>query len=59
MVHEASGLVVNAVVWDGFSPFHIRGCYLMSRDDVPEAVWIGWRRDDNQWISPEPEPFEG
>jgi hypothetical protein len=54
-VRKSDGLVVNAIEWDGMSQFILDDCDLISKQDHPQSVWIGWSFIDNEWISPQEE----
>ena len=50
-----SGLVVNAVEWDGATPYEPpEGLALVKRED--SEAWIGWIYDGRKFSRPEPEP---
>lgn len=59
VVRKSDGKVVNAVVWDGVSPYSEEGCDLVPLPDIP-GVWIGWTYSNGEWIAPPPpeEPVE-
>lgn len=53
LVVDETGLVANAVEWDGETVFEEPGCTLIPHSDTPEGVWIGWVLTDSGWRLPE------
>lgn len=58
IVRDADGLVLNAIRYDGTSPYDPgEGCSLYPWDEDARP-WVGWTRNpDGTWTAPpEPEP---
>lgn len=54
-VRESDGLCVNAIAYDGESPYDPgEGVTLVKWDEFVRP-WVGWRLVDGEWIAPEPE----
>ena len=49
------GLIVNAVEWDGESPFAPDDVIVVDGSEHP-GVWIGWRWDGETFQPPESKP---
>lgn len=52
VLRETDNTVVNAIVWDGSSPYEEPGCYLVELPADPAGVWIGWQLIDGAWVAP-------
>ena len=52
VVDRDTGLVTNAVVWDGLAPYREPGCRLVPLPVEPVGVWIGWSFVDGEWVAP-------
>lgn len=51
-VDAASGMVVNAILWDGSAPYEEPGVDLVPVPTSPPGVWVGWALLDGEWVPP-------
>lgn len=53
VVNNETGTIVNAITYDGESPYEEIGHTVVASGDAPEGAWIGWTLTDDGWKTPE------
>jgi hypothetical protein len=52
LINIASGLVENAIVWDGSAPYRIPATHQLGHDATGK-IWIGWTKTGPSYVSPD------
>ena len=58
VIDNETGVVVNAIAYDGEAPYQEPGCFVIPQTDAPTQAWIGWCLTTAGWVAPEPNPDE-
>ncbi len=53
VIEDATGLVVNAITWDGVTPYDPgEGLTLVERSGAAADAWIGWTKNGDLFNPP-------
>ena len=57
-VRESDGLCLNAIAYDGVSPYDPGEGMVLVKWDEQIRPWIGWCLVEGEWVAPEEPPAE-